>query len=133
MRFYHVIFLITDDSCYGKALDIGIFIISIAVNQIIYSAGIILFEDAHVNNILSNIAFFGYFGDNHFSISGKDDNIIYIATISYIFVFPKRSTYKSLFPIDIELKVTYHYLGSLNGIERSYFRFALLTFAVFLL
>ena len=86
-----------------------------------------------MNNILAYIALFGYLGDNHFSISGKDNNIVYIATIGYIFVFPKRSTYESLFPIDIELKVTYHYLGSLNGIERSYFRFALLAFAVFLL
>ena len=86
-----------------------------------------------MNNILAYIALFGYLSDNHFPIGGKDDQIIYIATIGHIFIFLERSTHKSLFSIDIEFKVTYHYLGSLNGIERSYFRFALLAFAVFLL
>ena len=86
-----------------------------------------------MNNILAYIALFGYLGDNHFPISGKDDQIIYIATIGYIFVLLEGCPYETFFSIDIELEIAHDNLGCLNGIERTYFGLTVFTLSVFFL
>ena len=82
---------------------------------------------------LTHKEFFGYTHHLIGAVPIKDDDIIDVRTVTYIFVLLERRTYKALCPVDVEFLIGFHHLGSRDGVEVLDFRQARMCLTILLL
>ena len=83
-----------------------------------------------MNDIFSDKSFGLNLGNGHLPIFGKDDDIIDVGTVGYIFIPAEWSPHKPLFSVDIEFGIANHDLFGIYIVKHTNFCFALTTFSI---
>src|SRR5690606_23636110 len=86
---------------------------SIFIDQVVNSTFIFFPEYGYMDDIFTYKSLGLHLGHHHFPFFSEHDNIIYIATITNVFVLPKGSPHETFFPVYIEFGISYNYFSSL--------------------
>ena len=83
-----------------------------------------------MNDIFSDKGFGLNLGYGHLPIFGKDDDIVDIGTVGYIFIPAEWSPHKALFSVDIKLGIANHDFFGIYIVKHTNFGFALTPYSI---
>ena len=129
----HIIFAVADHGSYGETFYVGRSFFSVAVGYVVDCTFIVLLEYIDIKNVLTDKFLIGNGGDDIFTITEEDNDIVDIRTAGYELIFLQGRSDKSFFTVDIEFLVCFYYFGCFDGVEVSQFRVAREILAVFVL
>ena len=90
---------------------------AVTVGYVVDGTFVILLKDIDIKNVLTDNFLIGNGGDDIFTITEEDNDIVDIRTAGYELIFLQGRSDKSFFTVDIELFVGFHYLSGFDGVE----------------
>ena len=137
-----VVFLVAGDTLHGKALHIvWCAVLTVAIDDIVSGAVVVLVENVYMNHLLSNEEFRLQLDHGIFAILMEDDDVVHIRAIAHIFVGllvllalqALTCTDEAFFPIDIQLFVVGSHGHGRDIVEVANLGLAFAPFTIFLL
>ena len=127
-----VIFAVVRDAGYIEAFDEAKAVFAVAIDNIIYGAAVVLFENGNVDQLRLAVLFLAFFrapdedfvGYTHDLVSAvaiEKDYVVDVGTVVYKFVFLERSAHKAIGAVDVEFLIGLDHLRCDNRIERAQF------------
>ena len=90
---------------------------AILVHYIINSALVILLEHLHVNHVLAHKYLVGHPDNLELSVLIEDDDVVDVGAVAYKLVLFQSGSHKSFLSVDVQLLISLHYLGGLDGFK----------------
>ena len=128
-----VVLLVAGDGGNIEALDVAQPALSVAVDDVVDGAAVVLLEHLNVADVLAYEYLFGYADYLVLAVPVEYYDVVDVGTVADELVFLESGAYEAFLPVDVELLVSLYHLCCLYRFKVAYLGAARMVVAVFVL